>query len=202
MTSSQITGGTVKWIDPSNYQSGKEGVEVTIHFSVQDGADAAEWQATGDMARSEAQRLARGKPPRPVQAAPVETAPVPDPKKRAKAPPPPVEVPVVDSTDPVIVGATEPSTSAFVAPGFVDDPAAIGEPEEVVAEGPPPAIAIADIDIRKSVERAVTEGKVSNKAIIGLITEFTGSPGKSMTTIGQEQRGDFLARLKKLYANA
>lgn len=38
MTAAQITGGTVKFIEPSNYQAGKRGAEVTLTFSVADGA--------------------------------------------------------------------------------------------------------------------------------------------------------------------
>jgi len=202
-----ITNGTVTYertVRPADFESKK--ASVSLSFTVEeDGSDPAVVTATVmGMAMAEVHSRLYSRPP-VQQAAPVETAPAPEPsKKRAKAPPPPVEVPVVD---PPSAPADTPTTDAITPQepnagvGFVDDPAAIGDPEEVV-EGPPPVVVITDTDIRRAVERAVTEGKVSNKAIIGFITEFTGSPAKSMRTIGQEQRGDFLARLKKLYVNA
>ena len=60
MTATQITGGTVKYTEPSNYQSGKAGCEATIHFSVAEGADMDQARLMGDLARTEAWRLATG----------------------------------------------------------------------------------------------------------------------------------------------
>ena len=60
MTATQITGGSVRYTVPSNYQSGKDGCEVTIHYTVAEG-DGANCHSMGDMARTEALRLAIGR---------------------------------------------------------------------------------------------------------------------------------------------
>lgn len=192
-----ITNGVViyeRTVRPADFESKK--ASVSLSFTVaEDGSDPAAVTATVmQMAMAEVHSRLGIKPPAPVQA-PVEVVPAPEPvKKRAKAPPP-AEVPAVDPT-----AIVEPASVIEAAPTAVavDDPAAIGEPEP--EEAPP--VVITDKDVRAAVERAVTEGKVGNKAVIGLITEFTGSPGMSMTTIEQAKRGAFMARLKLLYANA
>lgn len=60
MTASQFTGGSYKHVDPLNYNSGKSGCEVTIHWCVADGASLDEQTAMGERARVEAIRLALG----------------------------------------------------------------------------------------------------------------------------------------------
>jgi hypothetical protein len=76
MTATQITGGSVKYTVPSNYNSGKDGCEATIHFTVAEG-DGANAHSIADVARTEAMRLATGTD-RPY-AAPFVPAPAPTP---------------------------------------------------------------------------------------------------------------------------
>lgn len=205
MTTSQITGGTVKHTDPSNYQNGKPGWEVTIHFSVRDNADEMEWQTMGDKARGEAKRIAEGGPPKTTEA-------VEQPAKlRGRPRAIPAEVPAANPTQIVQAATSDPAAvepSATVS--SLVDPAAITVDDTPSAPVEQSEIVITDVDMRNATNEAVAH-KVTSAAITKMIVEFTNPPGTPeaeripghrMPEIEQGRRAEYLARLKALYANA
>lgn len=72
----QLTGGAFKYTSPSNYSTGKDGAEATVHFVVADGASVEDAVSIANLARSEAIRLVTGQPaPFASASAPAPTAP-------------------------------------------------------------------------------------------------------------------------------
>ncbi len=135
-THSQLNGGTVKHIDPSNYSTGKSGTEATIHYSIRDGAPLDEQQKIGDLARGEAIRLALGiDRPYTPEAAPVPFVP---PVLTTAATPAPVESPVQAAG---VVGASSAPAAAISvidpAPGLTAQPGPIAMPAASPSEPVP-----------------------------------------------------------------
>jgi len=114
MTATQFTGGSYKHTDPSNYSTGKTGAEVTIHWSVRDGADGDEQTRIGELARIEAIRLAMGadSPPYPM----------------------PASVPAASPATNVVQMPVAPVAQA--APTPVATPATVQQPEPTAQPGP------------------------------------------------------------------
>lgn len=190
-----ITNGTVEYertVRPADFESKK--AKVSLSFAVEDGSDPAPVVAkVMDMAVAEVHRrlgLAVDYPQVDVAKVAAEKT------KRAKAPP--AEVP---AENPTVVAGTASTADVTNAPSD-DDPAAIGDPEPDAEQ----EIVYTDKDLHMAVHTAI-EHKAGNKKIVDLVVEFTNPPGtpageripgKSMTTIEQDRRGEFLARLKAM----
>lgn len=227
MTTTQFTGGSFKHVDPSNYSTGKTGSEVTIHWSIADGAPIEEQTAMGERARVEAIRLAMGAD-KPYQYAP------PDPNRggmteaaqfAVKMPPLPdgplgsngeTAAPIVEPTTAgvtVVGGAavqTAPGPLAFT-PAFV--------PPAVVSSAEPPASAdalpstssVAEISDKDLVDAATHHSaRIMNAApkdqvsqetaarkVSGLLVQFV-PPGSRLMAIPQDKRQAFLDGLAAL----
>lgn len=184
MTASQFTGGSFKHVDPSNYQSGKSGSEVTIHWCVADGADEGEQIAMGERARVEAIRLAMGTD-RPYQQA-VPSAQVPE--------------PVVPPTQPPVAAtlAIIQSPVATAQAGPIAAPAASLSETEVITDE---ALRGAAGHHQQRILTAALQDPVSQETaarkISGLIAQFV-LPPKTLYTIDQAQRRQFLDGLAAL----
>ena len=148
MTSTQITGGSVKYTVPSNYSSGRDGCEVTIHFTVGEG-DGGLAANMGDAARNEALRLATGtdRPYVPtMQDAFNGRAPMPAPMPAPEmivppTPAPPAAQPPVGVVEPSVIVAPTPPIVATTATPPMGGPGPtvtiVASPSEVVA---PPTV--------------------------------------------------------------
>lgn len=138
MTASQFTGGSFKHVDPSNYATGKQGSEVTIHWSVADNAPIEEQTAMGERARVEAIRLAMGadKPYLMTGGANVPTEVVDLVRVVPPTPTPSPVVPAVTHTT-AATGPTAQSVGAVVEPSPTSSgPLAIGAPAVIGSAGP------------------------------------------------------------------
>lgn len=206
-----VTNGVVEYervVRPADFESKR--AKVSLSFAVEDGSDTASVVAkVMNMAVAEVHRRlginveASGAqetvPTRTEHSAlsPEHREKVAEnTKKRAKAPP--AEVP--GENPPVTGAATEPSTNASAATVSAADPAAIGEPEEdiLLLTNKVEPIVYTDKDLHAAVQTAI-EKKVTATQIRSLTTEFTGNVGQSMTTLPQEKRADFIAKVKALY---
>lgn len=95
-----------------------------------------------------------------------------------------------------------PTAASSVAPA----PAPVADPLAIVPTATAPVdtskpVTITDNDLHAAVHQAV-ERKVSPAQVRELTAEFTGVVGRSMTTIDQEKRAEFIARVKELKPNA
>lgn len=148
MTTTQITGGSVRYTVPSNYSTGKDGCEATIHFTVAEFCDFDAASLVADTARNEAYRLATGvsradaaaviggapavdrqqyvPAPSPAEAAVEVAAPaptaemVPVPLGAGKAP---VVVPPTPAAAPAATITSAATTPAAASVGVVSEPA-------------------------------------------------------------------------------
>lgn len=197
MTTAQITGGTVEYTKPSNYQTDKPGAKVVLTFMCAEGCPPAEAEEmldrTARMAVAKAHDMVGDKPPVAAEKA-----------KRAKAPP--AEVPAANPSPSASVDASSVSApGSGTAPssassGVNTDPAAIGEPEPIeLAEVGTIIPPITDKDLHAAVQIAI-EKKVTSAQIRAATLAITGNPGQSMTTIAQDRRAEFLAAVKALYS--
>ena len=183
MTSTQITGGSVKYTVPSNYNSGRDGCEVTIHFTVGEG-DGGLAANMGDAARNEALRLATGadrpyEKPSTFTPAAVQFPTAAERKEEAiearaggpvvpPTPAPPAAQPPVGVVEPSVIVA--PTVVASSPPGSIvtgSIPAAAEAPptvtasvitaETIVGASTAPASEIDDAELRKAVEDKLKE---------------------------------------------
>lgn len=182
MTTTQITGGSVKYTEPSNYSTGKTGCEVTIHFTVAEGAEFATWQMIGTMARQEAVRLATG------QAAPLAQPSVPaaSPATTTAQPQPtPVATgaPIIGAAS-TVIGQPE---AIGTSPGpIARTPASLSE----VVIGAPPIIQGAGVvspDVSASPAASATTASPSGGVIIGHSNGAAGITDRDLRDAVQER---------------
>ena len=226
MTSTQITGGSVKYTVPSNYSSGRDGCEVTIHFTVGEG-DGGLAANMGDAARNEALRLATGtdRPYVPtMQDAFNGRAPMPAPMPAPEmivppTPAPPAAQPPVGVVEPSVIVA--PTVVASSPPGSIvtgSIPAAAEAPptvtasvitaETIVGASIVQPSEIDDAQLRKAVEDKLKELERAahgdeNLTRLGpvkvgqCLADFVPPPGK-VYSLSQKQRPAFIAALAKV----
>lgn len=187
MTASQFTGGSFKHVNPSNYQSGKSGSEVTIHWCVVDGADEAEQIAMGERARAEAIRLAMGAD-RPHQYAPSQF-----PREGMT-----VAEPTVPPTPPAAVTEATPVPAAIgTSAGPIATTAAPPSEEQITDEMLRDSATHHAARIRDAAPKDPVSQETAARKISGLIAKFV-SPPKTLYTIDQAQRRQFLDGLAAL----
>lgn len=134
-----VSGGTVKFVRPSNYNEGRSGAEVTLTFSMPEGAPHADASAMLDAVSHMAMNKAREM----VGEKPVPTAPAVSQPTTAAPPPIAPVAPVAPTPDPTLIGAPAPVTPALTpispSPALIGggspaaDPTLIGAP---AAPGP------------------------------------------------------------------
>ena len=163
MTSTQITGGSVKYTVPSNYNSGRDGCEVTIHFSMAEG-DGDRAPEMGDLARNEALRLATGTDrPYAATVASVRKAEAIEARAAGEVVVPPTPAPSVGAS----VLAPSPVQPAGVlavssAPA-VATPAIVQSPVQTVQHGPTATIVASPSEAPPTVTASV----ISAETIVG-----------------------------------
>lgn len=221
MTASQFTGGSFKHVDPSSYTTGKQGSEVTIHWSVADNAPIEEQTAMGERARVEAIRLAMGADKPYPQQAPV---PFVSPASTTAAIPAPVVVPApaagvlgASSVPPGSLAMTTPAgLSAAGSDPTSSGPLAIGAPAVIGSAGPvstevTPESAPAAITDKMMVDSAshhqarilaaapgdAVSQETAARKIDAAIRAFVPA-GQRLFSIPQEQRQRFLDHLAAL----
>lgn len=224
MTASQFTGGSYKHIDPSNYNSGKSGCEVTIHWCVADGASLDEQTAMGERARIEAIRLALGAdkpymvnqgpgsaasvgqtggitaavvPPTTTVSAPA-ASPLPTalPTPAAQSAPTPEPAAPAPLALPVL-GPTVATVAASPAPPASPSTATDAAPEVITDEALRDAATHHSQRIMAAAPKDPVSQEQAARKISGLIAQFVVPP-KTLYTIDQAQRRQFLDGLATL----
>lgn len=208
MTATQITGGSVKYTSPSNYNTGKDGCEVTIHFAVADG-DGAGASAMGDMARTEAVRLAIGAdrpyvavPQSPgVPAAPVTGAATPIAAVGAASmpvvepvPPTPAPAPTSTSSGPMSVLGTTAAPAADTSAPDVSTPSASPVSDAALIEA---ATHHASRVCNPPSPQDPVSREVNARKVGAVIAEYVRPPQK-LVHIPAEKRQEFLDKLAAL----
>lgn len=223
MTTAQITGGTVKYNRPSNYQTDKPGAEVTLTFSCAEGTPHEEAQRMLDtvshMAMTKAAEMVAGKPVVPV-------APIASPAPEVPAANPPnaltASVPFVgDTAGSWVAPPAEPQKQTIIIGGpssgeIVGGPPStpapgVGQPVPVTPASTLPA---ADAGPKPITDQDLVSALTAKNAKLlesaseadrphvpvklhTLVREFVQPPNK-VTAIPPERRSEFLSKLAAL----
>ena len=185
MTTTQITGGSVRYTVPSNYSTGKDGCEATIHFTVAEG-DGPNAHAMGDLARTEATRLATGAD-RVVIVGPSRPTEV-DLDRRQTTRTSPAASPV--GVAPVVVSPVAPEPLPLAVP--------VGLPQATITDE---QLKDAAMHHQARILGAAPKDQVSQETaarkISALIAAYV-QPPKTLYSISQDQRQAFLDGLAAL----
>lgn len=181
-----VTNGTVEYARttrPADFESKQ--AKVTLSFNIEDGSDTGAVVANVfDLAVAEVHRrlgLA------PVQQQSVKRQAKPAPAAEVPAENPPVSPAETGGADHANAGA--PSAAS-------DDPTEIEIPETEPKEREP--IQITDKDLQHAIHLA-RQAHVAGKQINEVTLSITGVVGKGYSTLTQEQRVEWLARVKALH---
>lgn len=205
--SGQITGGSVKYTVPSNYAEGRHGSEVTLNFSVAEGADysgVANTAATS--ARSLAISMSTGQVAAPL--APAGGVPSVSLPATQVAPTPVVAPSLIPVVPPVTVA---PSVPAVPVGPVVTPPASPSSspPMAVVGVGPEgatlTAMEITENDLVAHMQKEGSRllpvhGEATNNKLRELIMQFVpvGTAAPTLKLIPQTSRAMFVTALQQL----